>query len=301
MSELLKDAAYQIVQAEAGYRGLAGAQHSNFMKTHYDAIVSRFDETEVMNGAELLVRWVQQESKGPAFLILEEFESAISDSQIAPQIPVQILDVLKAWSEFCRSGLQITLIGTNAVLDFIRSRFPKLVGGRFRVHDQYKLDLDEVEEYVRSKCEQTTNQPAARNLFEEDALDLIHIASQGLPRRIEIICSEAWKEPPLTGHPIDRQTIRRVLYRLGSGRLNDIMDEYTLTARQREVVRKLLKAGGSTEAPDSNLSASERQILKRLAEKDYTPRPELIENPGRGILRFSDPLLVRLFIWTQTP
>jgi hypothetical protein len=288
----------EVVKRVVKLQGNTGKKHGPAWKKAWTSLAKEAEGRPLGNVFTLLAEFVRNSGHEPGVVLIDELEAVLADSEVPENVKVDILDNLKNWSESTKRGLCIVLAGTQACLDFIRLKSPKILGGRYQVFDAYALDVDEVADYIIKKVEvATNNNQNSRDIFSEEAIQLVHIASGGIPRRVEMICYDAWNSAVVSGSQIGREAIRQILYNKGFGTLTPLMDDLRLTPLQRRSLRKLLRGGMSTITARKNLSAKELGAIRRLAHKDLqTP---IVVHRSRGWYEFSDAMLILMFSANQ--
>lgn len=195
--------------------------------------------------------------------------------------------------------LQTILVGQPGLRDLIDS--PKLEQLRQRISVRYHLGpltAEEVGEYVRFRLGKVSADPARAPAFSDEVLRLLHQASGGIPRLVNLLCDAAL----LHGYVDDRREIgadmllaavqarqgeeeapppaeHREPRRAGSGtaelrerlaRLEARVEQLADDARQRPVEPPLAREWVAREAAlsvrEAQLSAKEVELTARTAE-----------------------------------
>jgi hypothetical protein len=294
VSKLFTEVSIEIIKRVVKFEGKTGKEFETAFKSESEKFLQEKAKRSLPNVFMELGEWVIKKGFAPGVVLIDEVEALLTTDEISDAVKLNILDYFKNWSETTRKGLSLILAGTQACLDFISQRAPKLIGGRFTIFDQYALDIDEVADYIKKKCRAATkNHSNSGELFNEEAVELVARASHGIPRRIEIICSGAWQIATVSQSKVDRTVIREQLYSSGEGVLNNLMNDYKLTRLQKTALRKLLKYGMNTIYAREALLYSEKGAIRRIAEKEFDI--PMITKHGRGEYEFSDEILIEMF------
>ena len=166
---------------------------SNLLNMVIDAFclnLDRSDNTSAMQGFKLYLRH-QYEKGRRVILIVDE----------AQGLTAELLEELRLFSNFQYKSnliLQIFLVGQESLMDIIRSPGMEQLHQRLIAAAKLKpLDFEQTVDYIlhRLSCVGWKNDPA----LTDEALNLIHKFSAGVPRRINLICHRLFLYAGLKG------------------------------------------------------------------------------------------------------
>lgn len=265
-------------------------------QTYADAVNERAAKLfDTMEGVEIpramahLARHVRKELKTFGVVLLDELEALLLADDIRMENRLQLLEIIKNWCEETDSTISLALAGTNAVLDLLRERVPKILDGRLLPITQFSLDLDEVEEYLETKLTYSQQFPDLWDLFATDVVDWVATASRGIPRRIEQLCHRAWEFARSDDEAITRAAFRHAIADISLSFINDAISNASLPAAERTAAKRLARNGLSTTICRGRLNRRHMRALWRLSRRDLeTP---LVVRRGRGVYEISDALL----------
>ncbi len=221
-------------------------------------------------------------------VLLDEVE-ALLVAEIPLPRRLQLLDVLKNWCEETDAHLSLVLAGTNAVLDLIRERAPKVLDGRLTPITDFNLDVDDVSEYLSAKMTYAGGYPDLIDLLEPDAVEWIASASRGVPRRLERLCHAAWSSARQIGSFIGRVKLREAIAGLAGSQIESRITSAGLPRVEKTAARKLARYGLSSQLCRDEFTASEFRALYRLFKRDL--ELPIVSRRDRGVYEISDELL----------
>ncbi|MCP4899697.1 MAG: hypothetical protein GY906_22250, partial [bacterium] len=222
-------------------------------------------------------------------VLLDETEALLVATEIPLSRRLQLLEIFKNWCEETDAHFSLVLAGTNAVLDLIREKAPKVLDGRLHSITEFNLDVDDVSQYLLEKMTYAGEYPNLFNLLEPDAVEWIASASRGVPRRLEKLCHAAWTSARQIGSLIDRVKLREAIAGLAGSQIESRIISARLPKMEKKAARTLARHGLSSQLCRAEFSASEFRALCRLSQRDL--ELPIVSRRDHGVYEISDELL----------